>query len=72
MFFSYFNFPTSDNISNLVGNFFWTNFIGLVPELYILHCFLRNEVAVLEFSYKTIIILYFLNIKKDSTYNKQH
>ncbi len=60
MSFSYSDSPTSDNVSHLVGDFFRTNFVGLVPELYISRCLLRDEAAVLEFSYKTISIAYSL------------
>ncbi len=59
--FSYSNSSTSDNIFHLVGNFFWTNFVSLVPKSYSLHYILHNKIAVLEFSYKTISIVYSLD-----------
>ncbi len=60
MSFLYSDSPTSDNAFHLVGDFFRTNFIGLVPESYTLRCLLRDEAAVLEFSYKIISIAYSL------------
>lgn len=57
--FTYSDFPTFDNASHLT-NFFQTNFINLFPELYTLHYFLRHEIAVLEFLYKTISIVHLL------------
>ncbi len=60
MSFSYSDFPISNNASHLVGDFFRTNFVGLVPESYTSRCLLRDEAVVLEFSYKTISIAYSL------------
>ncbi len=60
MSFLYSDSPTSNNASHLVGDFFRINFVDLVPELYTSHCLLRDEAAVLEFSYKTISIAYSL------------
>ena len=52
----------SDNASYL-SNFFQTNFVGLILELYTLHCFLYDEIEVLKFFYKTISIVHFLDNK---------
>ena len=65
MFFLYSDSFISNNTFHQTENFFWTNFISLVPELYILRCFLYNQAIVIKFSYKTINIAYFLgNIHK--------
>ncbi len=65
MSFSYSDSSTSDNRFYLIGDFFQTDFVGVVPELYILHCLLHNETVVLEFFYKTMSIAYSLgNIHK--------
>ena len=60
MSFSYSDFFISNNTSYLVNDFFWTNFVSLIPELYILHCLLYNKAVVLKFSYKTISIAHSL------------
>ncbi len=60
MSFLYYDSSTSNNTSHLVGNFFRTDFIDLVPESYTSHSLLCDEVAVIEFSYKTISIAYSL------------
>ncbi len=68
MSFSYFDSLIFDNVSHPVGDFFRTNFVGLVSESYTSHCLLRNEAALLEFSYKTINIAYSLG----NTYECDH
>ena len=61
MFFSYSNSPIFDNVSYLVRNFFWINFVDLVSELYMSHYLLCNKAVILEFSYKTISIAHSLD-----------
>ncbi len=57
---SYSDSLISNNASHLVGDFFRTNFVGLVPESYTLHYLLYDKATILEFSYKTISIAYSL------------
>lgn len=54
---SYSNSHTSDK-SSYLSPFSWSNFIALALVLYMSHCLLHNEVALLEFTYKEISMAY--------------